>query len=477
MIEVPISVKRISRLFWCLLSVPVFFKILGIGALVATLFGGVIILQAKSSMSRVLYQMLEENTLSTARSLVTELERPMITGDLFTVKRKLQRSLGMTPQMRYIIVRDQDGGIVAHTFEKAVPADLLRVYSESLWGTTQVLDSGEGTTLDTAFPILKGHGGSVQLGMSDRLITRELSALRNSILKSLALCVGLGAVLALGLTQILTRPIHNLVQAADRIGKGHFDAKAHIFSADEIGRLAVAFNQMAASLDSYRRKVGEKERARLSLIEKIIQTQEDERKTISRELHDQLGQTLLALLLMIQSCSKNGNLAPNVLNEMEKKVGQLIEEIHRLVQGMRPPILDDYGLDSALARLIEEVSAYSGLSIDYQYSSPQGLGRLPGRIEVTLYRIAQEAITNVVRHAQSDRASLVVLQQRKNAVLLVEDQGRGFDPAGAQTAGDKRLGLTGMKERATLLGGSCTVESATGEGTTVRVNVPVQEYQ
>jgi signal transduction histidine kinase len=442
---------------------------------VAALFGGVIILQTRSSTSRILYQGLEENTLSTTRSLATELERPMITGDLFTVKRKLQRSLDMIPPMRYIIVRDPQWNIVAHTFERAVPTDLLSVYSESRWGTTRVLDSEEGLIFDTAFPILDGHGGSVQLGMSDHMITREIPLLTQSLLKGLALCVSLGAVLALGLTHILTQPIRHLVRAADRIGKGDFETKAKIFSADEIGRLAIAFNEMSESLASYRQEVQEKERARLSLIEGIIQAQEEERKKISRELHDQLGQTLLALLLMVQSCCHDGQLAQDVLLEMEKKVSGLIDEIHRLVQGMRPPILDDYGLDIALSRLVEEVSNFSGLSIDYQYSRPPGLGRLPGRVEVTLYRIAQEAITNIVRHARVDRASLVVLQQRQDAVLLVEDRGCGFDPVLTQSDGDARWGLAGMKERAALLGGSCTVESVAGEGTTVRVKVPITE--
>ena len=470
-----LSSERRFRSVRRLLSVPIYIKVLGIGALVATLFGGVMILQTRGSLSRVLYQMLQENTLTSARSLAADLERPMLTGDMFSVKKKLQGTRGMTPQVHYIVVRDREGRVAAHTFEKAVPTDLEKVFSASVWGTTQVLTASGALILDSTFPILDGHAGSVQLGMSDHMIIKELSQFTHSILTGLALCVSIGAVLALGLTHILTQPIHHLVQVAKKIEKGDFESKAHVFSEDEVGVLAVAVNRMTDSLDQYRREVEEKERSRLSLIEKIIQTQEEERKSISRELHDQLGQALLALLLMVQSCSKGDKVAPETLNHMERKITALIDDIHCLVQGMRPPILDDYGLDSALARLMAELSDYAGVSIDYQYTCPPGSGRLPGPIEVTLYRIAQEAITNVVRHAKADRASVVVLQQHDNVVLLVEDHGCGFDPTSVRIESGAHLGIVGMKERAALLGGSCTVESAPGTSTMVRIRIPVRE--
>jgi signal transduction histidine kinase len=419
--------------------------------------------------------MLREGTLSSARSLATDLERPMLTGDMFSVKQKLLGTSGMVPQVDYIVVRDREGRVAAHTFKKAVPTDLEKVFSESVWGTIQVLTTGDGLILDSTVPILDGHAGSVQLGMSDRLILRELSQFTRSILEGLVLCISVGAVLALGLTHILTQPIHHLVQVAKNIEDGDFKSKARMFSGDEIGVLAVAVNQMTDSLDKYRLEVEDKERARLSLIEKIIQTQEEERRSISRELHDQLGQALLALLLMVQSCGEGEKLAPETLSHMEQKITALIDEIHCLVQGMRPPILDDYGLDSALTRLVKELTEYAGVSIDYQYTCPPGSGRLPSRVEVTLYRIAQEAITNVVRHAKADRASVVLLQQHDDVVLLIEDDGCGFDPTAVRVEGGAHLGIMGMKERATLLGGSCTVESAPGNSTTVRIRIPINE--
>jgi signal transduction histidine kinase len=174
---------------------------------------------------------------------------------------------------------------------------------------------------------------------------------------------------------------------------------------------------------------------------------------------------------MVQSCKDDSKPAPESINEIETRIGHLIDEIHRLIQGIRPPILDDYGLSSALARLTEEVSSYSGIKIDYQYISSPDLGRLPSRVELPLYRIAQEAVTNVVRHAGSEQASVVVIRRREDVVLLVEDHGCGFDPGSQKDS--SRLGLAGMKERTALLGGSCVLESLPGKGTTLRVSIPL----
>ena len=470
--------RPVSRFLWRVLSVPLFFKIMGIGVLVAAIFGGATLLQIGGSISRTLYQVLEEKTRSTARSLVASLERPMSTGDVFTVNQKIRRTVQTFPDVRYIIVQDARGTVVAHTFERGVPAALVRPSGDPVPSQEQfqVFDVRDGLIFDVTSPILKGHAGTLQLGISDQMITRELSSVTRSVLWSLGLCVLIGAGLALLLTYILTQPIRNLVQVANRIRRGDFQARADVFSADEIGRLAAAFNQMTESLQRYRREVEEKERVRLFLIEKIVHAQEEERKVISRELHDQLGQSLLALLLAVQAVCKENTVPEAACLDIEERIRHLIDEVRQLAWGMRPSILDDYGLDSALARYVEEMSEHSDLQIDYQYSGPSDTGRLPANIEVTLYRISQEAITNVVHHAHATRASAVVLQHCDEVTLLVEDNGRGFDTNSVLRKSESSLGLTGMTERVALLGGKCVVESAPNQGTTIRITIPLKEH-
>jgi signal transduction histidine kinase len=264
------------------------------------------------------------------------------------------------------------------------------------------------------------------------------------------------------------------MESSNRIREGTFETRARIYSNDEIGRLAIAFNQMAEALQKYQQEAKAKEEARVSLIERIVQVQEDERKSISRELHDHLGQSLLAILLRLQSASNEDGVPAPVLKDVEKSIRQAIDEIHRLAWGMRPSILDDYGFDSALARHIEELSRHSGLEIDYNYSCPPDLERLPGRIEVCLFRIAQEALTNIQKHAGASHASVVVLRKHKDITLLVEDDGRGFNLSTLYEKRNQGMGLIGIRERVALLGGSVNMESVPGEGTAIRVIIPAE---
>jgi signal transduction histidine kinase len=476
--------RLLNALSWRVLSIPIFYKIVGIGLLTAVLFGTVTLLQTRASTSEILYQLLEQRAISIGRSLANAVERPASTGDFFAVMQHLRETKKTSPEIRYIVVRDPDGKVVASTFEKSVPGDLSKIGNKLCppTCTAQTIASKEGLIMDVRFPVVGGYAGTIQLGVLDTMVNRELNILTGMVVWGLTLCAAVGICLALWLTGILTRPIRHLVESAYQIREGAFETRAQVFSKDEIGRLAVAFNEMGEALMRYRHEVETKEKARLSLIERIVQVQEDERKIISRELHDHLGQSLLALLLQVQSGCKyrseactNAHHADSLCRNVENTIRQIIEDVHRLAWGMRPSILDDYGLDSALARYIEEVAKTAGFEIDYQCTSPEGLERLPSRIEVPLFRIAQEAITNMIRHAKAAHASVIVLRQIHDITMIVEDDGQGFDMAMVKEKGDQCLGLIGMQERVNLLGGNFVIESNPGDGTTIRVRIPLSE--
>ena len=224
---------------------------------------------------------------------------------------------------------------------------------------------------------------------------------------------------------------------------------------------------MAEGLSEYRREVAEKEDARQALIERLVNAQEEERRAISQELHDHLGQSLLALLLRLE---RSRGVPADVSADLGFRLRGIVEDVRRLAWGMRPSILDDFGLDSALARHTEEIATAAGIDIGYQYTQVPGTGRLPPPVEITLFRIVQEALSNVVRHAEASSASVVVLQRRDEVTLLVEDDGCGFDAVGCSRA--RGLGLGGMRERVALVGGRCDLESSLGRGTVVRVRIP-----
>ena len=307
------------------LSVPIFAKILGIGVLVATIFGGMTLMQIHGSISRALHEMLKERTLAIAGSLVASLERPMSTGDVFSVDQKVLRTRRMFPDIRYIIVCDRQGEIVTHTFEGQLPADLRdqpqAFKSSSI--TFRVLGSEEGLIFDAVCPVVDGYAGSLRIGVTDQMVTDELAAVTRSMLTALGLCSAVGVGLALLLTHILTSPVHHLVSVANSIRNGDFEARADVIASDEIGVLSGTINEMAESLCRFRREVEEKERSRLALIERIVHTQEEERKSISRELHDQLGQSLSALLLSVQSICRGNDRSEQQCCDIESRIRRL----------------------------------------------------------------------------------------------------------------------------------------------------------
>ncbi|MFQ5808767.1 MAG: HAMP domain-containing protein, partial [Armatimonadota bacterium] len=350
--------KPLSRVLWWLLSAPVFVKVLGIGGLIAVMFAGVTLYNIRGNMAQTLYETLEQTTVATADSLSRRLERPMLVDDLFTVRRDLGRAMATFPEVRYIIVQDARGRNVAHTFAGGIPSDLLRVAPQAVpaGGTTQVLGTSEGLIIEATTPILKGGAGRVRVGVSDTAVTQELASMTRSVLWTLAVCLMVAGALGLGLTYVMMRPIHRLVLATDRVRAGDFQSKAEVLSDDEIGKLARAFNRMAEALHDYRQEVEEKEAARRALLERVVLAQEEERRRIARELHDQLGQSLSTLLLGIESAPRNGGISGELRQHLEDEVRALIDRVRILAWNMRPSILDDYGLDSALERHVEQLS-------------------------------------------------------------------------------------------------------------------------
>jgi len=469
-------VRRLVRqLFNRFVSVPIFVKILGVGMIVVILFGAIVLYRTRVSMARTMYSMLEEETNTLALLIATELERPLSIKDYLSASMVLSTAKKVYPNILYGIVEDNSIQVLLHTFEGGIPADLVGVTppedTSDQRGSLAVFGGSGGFIFESSIPILQGEVGRLRIGVSDRFIRQELSELTWLLLFSTILCAVLGCGLALILTYLITRPINSLLQATHKISAGDFASRSQLFWNDEIGSLAVAFNQMAENLEKFRSEVEEKEATRQALLEKIIFIQEEERRRIAQDLHDQLGQSLSVMLLDIRQPDSNGNGFCEKHAMLEKRIAELIDEVRQLAWGMHPAILDDYGLDKALERYIATISKATRISIDYQCLCSPELERLPLRTEVALYRIAQEAITNIVRHADTRHASVMFMRNALESVLLIEDEGRGFEPAAALHNDFTHMGLIGMNERTSMLCGEFTVESAPGMGTTIRVRI------
>jgi signal transduction histidine kinase len=489
-----------QRLRWWLLSPSIFIKVLGISLLMLVLLGSVSLYQIRKGMLRTHYLIQGENVLSLATSISGRLDPLILAGDTASLDVEINRTMGEFPDVRYIIVQDAHGKILSHglTFPKKVPEDLLRnagdlcaachapltpkpVPADILELQMQAqLSSGQMSSytrhgfmiLEVKVTVGAGPSGFVRLGVSNEIIAREVRSLTQSLAVMLFLCMVLGLLLAFGLAYVLVHPIRDLLYATQQVRQGDFSTRAKVYSHDEIGHLAETFNQMTEGLEAYQRTVKEKETARQMLLKKIVQAQEEERKHVARELHDQLGQMLSKTLMTLDSSCGKCEGAHTHCPEIRSDIRAMIDEVRQLAWNVRPSILDDYGLNRALERYIKEMAKRVNFSLDYEGVVPEGMEHVaPMEVETTVYRIVQEAITNIMRHANATEASVVLISRKDEVVVIVEDNGQGFS---VNTQMERQtLGLMGMRERAALVGGSLTIDSETGKGVAIRVRIPI----
>jgi signal transduction histidine kinase len=226
-----------------------------------------------------------------------------------------------------------------------------------------------------------------------------------------------------------------------------------------------------------RHQLDERTREGRAVFRQLVTTQERERAQLARDLHDLLGQQMTALRLAIDSLRAISWPIPQLAEQAaraEESARNVDRAIDELTLGLRSEPLDSLGIAAAIEQLVTEWAERNRIVADC------GVGQLDGQrfdpeIEINLFRIAQEALHNVLKHAQATRVS-VSLERRLNRLqLVIEDNGRGIEPAVARTPPDGKFGLIGMRERAALLGGTVEIESSRGRGTTIFVRVPLAE--
>ena len=223
----------------------------------------------------------------------------------------------------------------------------------------------------------------------------------------------------------------------------------------------------------------EAEAAREVLRRQLINAQEEERRRIARELHDQMGQNLTALSLGLKALHDSDPCCaalPALIQPLQDLADQTALDVHRVALELRPSVLDDLGLVKALRNLVETWSARCRIQADFEAGRYDSNG-VSSEIETTLYRIIQELLNNIARYSGATRISLVLQRSADYVQAILEDDGRGFDPdrASQQAAEQNRLGLIGIQERLGLIGGRFTIESEPNDGTTFVVRIPLEK--
>lgn len=465
---------RLVQRFWDVAgAVSVRTKILGIMLGLVVLFGVVVTMQARSALTATMTSQLEEQSVSISRDLAARSTDPILLNDLLRLHDLLDETISRNPNVRYAFLVDSRGQVIANTFEGGFPLDLLslNLARPDEHHHTVVIQTDEGLVWDTAVPILDGKIGTARIGLSDASMRAAVLALTTQFLLTITLVSVAGILVAVFLTWVLTRPILALVNATHAVAQGNFTPRVKRWANDEIGELADAFNIMTEELahtDELRR---ERESLRRQLLDKVIATQEDEHRRIARELHDSTSQSLTSLIvglrMMETQCAQCAS--PTKASDLRQVASKTLEEVHDLSMRLRPHVLDDLGLAAALERLASEWQARYKIPVDVAIQLSE---RLPGEVETAIYRIVQEALTNIARHAGAHSASILVERHGDIVRAIVEDDGVGFDAA--TNHGERHLGLLGMRERAELLNGTLTVESTAGHGASIFIEIPLE---
>lgn len=301
-----------------------------------------------------------------------------------------------------------------------------------------------------------------------------------------------------GATLSVIRPLRKLEHDAQQIARGDLDEAIRVQPGDEVGSLAQALDTMRVAVRDSRQRV-EKLNAELEarvaartqelrtlndalsargaertqLLRQLISAQEDERKRVARELHDETAQQLAALAIGLEAALAAPTTDRAELEHLRQLAAAAIGEVHRVILDLRPSVLDDLGLRSALEWCADRTLRSKGVTVRCEYSGLEG--RLPWELETAIFRAAQEALNNISRHSQAETVLLQLQVNDGRLTLDVEDDGTGFAPANIPVPREngRGLGLLGMRERVEVLGGTLTIDSSPGGGTHLRLDVPL----
>jgi two-component system sensor histidine kinase UhpB len=256
----------------------------------------------------------------------------------------------------------------------------------------------------------------------------------------------------------LFRPLERLaghMEEADVLRGGQ---RVPIESGGEVGALERAFNTMMGRLESERREAGAR----------TLNAQEDERQRVARDLHDEVGQTMTGVLLLLKRVARDATPEQHAaLAEAQAAVKASLEDVSRTAQELRPEVLDHLGLPSALTNLARTFSDRTGIPVQRQLATQ--LPRLDPKVELVLYRIAQEGLTNAARHSGASEVTLTLEHDSDSVVLRILDNGRGFDGPRAEGGG-----LRGIRERALIVGGAVAIKAGLSGGVEIRLQVPIE---
>ena len=462
--------------------ISIYHRILATILLIIVILSSTVGFVVWDSMNKFVSQQLTKQGIDTATNLALSSSNVILLDDFYQLHELVSQAAASSEDIRYILVFDAGKRLLAHSFQGGVPQAILSFDIPEISAPEQVqlFVSNEGRIHDIIVPIEHGAVGFVRIGMTEAFVKRLLLQHIGNITVAFILVGILAVFLSSAIAKKITRPIDALVQTAEAITQGNLVVRSNIGEQGEVGKLAKAFDEMTHSLISAtKEKEGllseliEKEQLRNQLIQKLITAQEDERKTLSRELHDQTSQALTSLMLTMRI------LAEDATTESQKealRIGRdvaagLLKEVREMAIDLRPPLLDDLGLVPAMKKYIDPFADRHKLAIQFAVND---IGTpIDGNTAIAVYRILQEALNNVVKHSGASSVRIVFSNDAEVVSLTIADDGCGISADDlARAMQNNRIGLFGMRERVELLFGRFEHYQSAEGGVELVITIP-----
>ena len=323
-------------------------------------------------------------------------------------------------------------------------------------------------------------------------IVAPIQHMERSFLIVSIISIAVALIISVGMSRSIVRPVHDLIDATVKIAGGDMSKAVAFGGTDEIGMLSSSFEVMriklADSLEELHhsniqlekkvidrtQQINDNRKKIKELLKKVITSQEEERKRIAREFHDVIMQDLAAGLIQIDLCRQYPqNITTVKIDEIKKIIEKNIDDVYRIIKNLRPTILDDLGFEAAVRWLLDHHLEAKGINCFVSITNNVGNLNFDPQVEIELFRIIQEALINIAKHARAENVFVVMETRDNNFFVDIEDDGLGFDTASVFEDRDstRGLGLMGMKERAAFLNWDIKICSAPGEGTRVSLKV------
>lgn len=436
----------------------------------------------------MLRQELDQYGKDTILALNIAINNDVLLDNKFAIYEQLVDTLHQNEQIKYIIVTSPEGKIISSTFVKGFPVGLpvyrekSQEYENELFDIV-VYDSNEGNIREYMYTPNNNIIGSIRVGLKESIMLEIMKEKFIQIILTIFIICVVSSILATYYAWHFLQPIEMLSKAVKEISKGNYDISVDRIGNDELGYLMQIFNNMARRLSKKEREntyllseLRKKEEHNSLLMAQLFRAQEDERQRISQELHDGTSQTMVSILtyLRILHDKLTTKEQKDFLAGIRELISQTLDSIRALAVNLHPPLLKDLGLIVAIEKFLDMVQQTStDIKINFEYQGD--FSKLPDMLALVCYRIIQEGITNIVKHANARRAKVKIFYEETKIRMEIIDNGIGFDEETAQRAKlNQHLGLRSMQKRIELLQGKFEIISKLNKGTIIKITIPIE---